>query len=191
MPGNLPEVGRVKFYRFLLLLALLGAAGLALPGCGKPAEPVDSSQAQATPSPAESSLTTASVQATPSKPGWSTSYEEGQREAKANNKLVLLDFTGSDWCGWCILLDREIFSKPEFKEYASKNLVLIELDFPKRKPMPDALKVQNVQLARRYQISAFPTIIVLNGDGKLVGELGYVQGGPAAFIAELERLRKG
>ena len=121
----------------------------------------------------------------------STSYEQGQQEAKANNKLVLLDFTGSDWCGWCVLLDREVFSKPQFKEYASKNLVLIEIDFPKRKPVPDALRKQNVVLARRYQIQGFPTIIVLNGDGQMVGELGYVKGGPAAFIAELEKLRKG
>ena len=177
----------MKFCRFFLFLALLGAASLALPGCGRSSEPVDSSSVQTTPS-NESALST---QATPSKPGWSTSYEQGQQEAKANNKLVLLDFTGSDWCGWCILLDREVFSKPQFKEYASKNLVLIELDFPKMKQMPDAIRIQNIQLARRYQISAFPTIIVLNGDGQVVGELGYVKGGPNAFIAELERLRKG
>ena len=104
---------------------------------------------------------------------------------------MLLDFTGSDWCGWCVLLEREVFSKPQFKEYASKNLVLIEVDFPKKKPLSDAIKKQNLQLAQRYQVQGFPTIIVLNGDGKIVGELGYVKGGPTAFIAELERLRKG
>jgi thioredoxin-related protein len=183
----------VKFCRFPLFLALPGAACLALAGCGRSSEPSDSPSVQATP-PAQSTQSTetaASAQATPSKTGWSTSYEQGQQEAKANNKLVLLDFTGSDWCGWCVLLDREVFSKPQFKEYASKNLVLIELDFPKRKPLSDALRQQNLQLARRYQISAFPTIIVLNGDGQVVGELGYVKGGPNAFIAELERLRKG
>lgn len=193
MQGNLPEVGRVKFCRFPLLLALLGAACLALPGCGRPSEPVDSSSAQTTPSTqsTQSTETASSIQATPSKPGWSTSYEQGQQEAKANNKLVLLDFTGSDWCGWCVLLEREVFSKPQFKEYASKNLVLIEVDFPKRKPLSDAIRKQNVQLAQRYQVQGFPTIIVLNGDGQIVGELGYVKGGPNAFIAELERLRKG
>lgn len=125
------------------------------------------------------------------KAGWTTSYEEGQQDAKANNKLVLLDFTGSDWCGWCIQLDREVFSKPQFKEYASKNLVLVELDFPKRKPVPDAIKLQNVKLARRYQVQGFPTIIVLNGEGQMVGELGYMEGGPEAFIQALERMRKG
>jgi thioredoxin-related protein len=179
---NLPEVGRVKVCRFPLLLAGIGTALLALPGCGQRSDSADSSSTQAPPS---------STQTTPSKPGWITSYEQGQQEAKANNKLVLLDFTGSDWCGWCILLDREVFSKPQFKEYASKNLVLVEVDFPKMKPMSDAIRAQNGRLAKRYQIQAFPTIIVLNGDGQIVGELGYMQGGPDAFIAVLEKLRKG
>jgi len=179
--GNLREVGRVKVRRFPLLLTVIGGALLALPGCGQRSESADSSSTQATPS----------AQTTPSKPGWITSYDQGQQEAKANNKLVLLDFTGSDWCGWCILLDREVFSKPQFKEYASKNLVLVEVDFPKMKPMSDAIKAQNVRLAERYQIQAFPTIIVLNGNGQVVGELGYMQGGPEAFIAVLEKLRKG
>ena len=170
----------MKVRRFPLVLALLGCALLALAGCGQGSESADSS-----------SSSTPSNQATPSKPGWTTSYEQGQQEAKANSKLVLLNFTGSDWCGWCILLDREVFSKPQFKEYASKNLVLVEVDFPKMKPMSEAMRAQNVQLAQRYQVQGFPTIIVLNGDGQVVGELGYTQGGPDAFIAKLERLRKG
>ncbi|MEY2488307.1 MAG: hypothetical protein QOC70_249 [Verrucomicrobiota bacterium] len=120
-----------------------------------------------------------------------TSYEQGQQEAKANNKLVLLDFTGSDWCGWCILLDREVFSKPKFKEYASRNLVLVEVDFPRTKPLSDTMRKQNMRLAQQYQVQSFPTIIVLNSDGKMVAELGYMKGGPDAFIAVLEKLRKG
>ncbi len=177
----------MKVCRFSLLLAVIGGALLALPGCGQRSESADSSSTQAPPS----TQTAPSNQTTPSKPGWITSYEQGQQEAKANNKLVLLDFTGSDWCGWCILLDREVFSKPQFKEYASKNLVLVEVDFPKMKPMSDAIRAQNVRLAMQYQVQAFPTIIVLNGDGHIVGELGYMQGGPDAFIAVLEKLRKG
>jgi thioredoxin-related protein len=177
----------VKICRFSLFAALLGVALLALPGCGESSESVDASSAQTTPS----AQTAPSNQAKPSKPGWITSYDEGQQEAKANNKLVLLDFTGSDWCGWCVLLDREVFSKPKFKEYASKNLVLVELDFPKTKPVPDTIRTQNVRLAQLYQVQGFPTIIVLNGDGQLVGEFGYVKGGPDAFIALLEKLRKG
>ncbi len=171
----------MKVCRFPLLLAVIGGALLALPGCGQRSESADSSPTQTAPS----------SQTPSSKPGWITSYEQGQQEAKANNKLVLLDFTGSDWCGWCILLDREVFSKPQFKEYASKNLVLVEVDFPKMKYVSAATRAQNERLAMRYQIQAFPTIIVLNGDGQIVGELGYMQGGPDAFIAVLEKLRKG
>jgi thioredoxin-related protein len=125
------------------------------------------------------------------KAGWLTSYEKAQREAEAQNKLLLMDFTGSDWCGWCIMLDREIFSKPEFKEYASKNLVLLEIDFPKSKQMPAEIVAQNRHLAMQYQIQAFPTVVVLDGRGKVVGALGYMKGGPGAFIAELEKLRNG
>lgn len=193
MQGNLPEVGRVQICRLPLFPALLGLTLLALPACGRRSESVDSSSAQTTP-PAQTATaaqTASSDQATPSKPGWITSVEQGQQEAKVNNKLVLLDFTGSDWCGWCVLLDREVFSKPKFKDYASKNLVLVEVDFPKRKPVPDAARRENLRLAQRYQIQGFPTIIVLNGDGQVVGEFGYVKGGPDAFIAVLEKLRKG
>ena len=125
------------------------------------------------------------------KPGWLSDYKKAQQEAKANNKLVLLDFTGSDWCGWCIKLDKEVFSKPEFKDYANKNLVLMEADFPRAKAQAVGLKKQNQELAQQYQIQGFPTIIVLNGDGQKIGELGYMEGGATSFIAELEKLRKG
>ena len=121
---------------------------------------------------------------------WQTDLKKAQSEAKSSNKLMLLDFTGSDWCGWCIRLNREVFSKPEFKEYAAKNLVLVELDFPRMKAQADSLKKQNEELAEKYGIQGFPTIIVLNGEGKKVGELGYMEGGPTAFITELEKLRK-
>lgn len=161
----------------LLLLAMSSLALHTLAGCGPRSEAGDSSSTQ-TSSPKSS------------KAGWTTNYEQGRQEAKANNKLMLVDFTGSDWCGWCILLDREVFSKPQFKEYASKNLVLVEVDFPKTKYVPPGTKAENERLAIKYQIQGFPTIIVLNGDGQVVGELGYVKGGPDAFIAVLEKLRK-
>ena len=122
---------------------------------------------------------------------WLTDYKKAQQEAKTNNKLLLLNFTGSDWCGWCIKLDKEVFSKPEFKDYANKNLVLVEVDFPRGKSQGSDIKKQNGELAEQYQIEGFPTIVVLDGDGKKVGLLGYMPGGPTAFIAELEKLRKG
>ena len=125
------------------------------------------------------------------KPGWLTDFKQAEEKAKADKKLMLLDFTGSDWCGWCIRLDREVFAKPEFQEYADKNLVLMEVDFPQGKAQTAEQKAQNQQLAIQHGIQGFPTIIVLNAEGRKVAQLGYMPGGPAAFIAALEKLRKG
>jgi thioredoxin-related protein len=121
---------------------------------------------------------------------WLTDLPKAQAKAKTENKLVMLDFTGSDWCGWCIKLNKEVFSKPEFSEYANKNLVLVEVDFPRSKKQSAELKKANAALQEKYKIEGYPTIIVLNSDGKKVGELGYQPGGPKPFIAELEKLKK-
>ena len=123
------------------------------------------------------------------KDGWSEEYDKALAQAKTDKKLVLLDFTGSDWCGWCIKLDKEVFSQAEFAEYAKKNLVLVELDFPRSKEQSKEIKAQNAKLQGEFKIQGYPTIIVLNSEGKKVGELGYQPGGPKAFIAELEKLK--
>ena len=123
---------------------------------------------------------------------WETDYKKAQDEAKVNHKLVLVNFTGSDWCGYCIQLDRAILSQPQFKDYATKNLVLVEIDFPRRKPLPIETRKQNQELAERYQIEGFPTLVVLNGEGKTVWRYeGMYMGGVAAFLAELDKVRKG
>ena len=121
---------------------------------------------------------------------WLTDAPKAQAQAKKENKLVLLDFTGSDWCGWCIKLKGEVFDLKEFKDYADKNLVLVEVDFPRKKQLSADQKKANKALQEQYKIQGYPTIIVLNGEGKKVGELGYVKGGPKAFIAELDKLKK-
>lgn len=124
--------------------------------------------------------------------GWLNDYKKAQEEAKANNKLLLLNFTGSDWCGWCIKFDKEILSQPQFKDYARDNLVLVELDFPRRKAQPVDLKKQNLQLAQQYEVLGFPTIVVLNSNGQKLWQFdGYFPGGPEAFIAQLQKLRHG
>ena len=123
---------------------------------------------------------------------WETDYKKAQQTAKVQNKLLLINFTGSDWCGYCIQFDRTILSKQEFKDYANKNLVLLEVDFPRRKEQSAAVKAQNQRLGSEYQVQGFPTVVILNGDGRKVWEYeGYFADGPQAFIAELEKLRKG
>jgi protein disulfide-isomerase len=123
--------------------------------------------------------------------GWDDDYEKALAQAKTEKKMVLLDFTGSDWCGWCIKLDKEVFSKAEFKKYAKENLVLVEVDFPQGKSQSAKLKAQNAKLKNEHGIRVYPTIIVLDSEGKKVGELGYQPGGPEAFIAKLNALKSG
>ena len=123
---------------------------------------------------------------------WLNDYKKAQQEAKASNKFLLLDFTGSDWCGWCKKFEKQILSQSQFKDYARENLVLVELDFPRAKQQSPELRKQNQELAYQYQVQGFPTIVVLDGDGQKLWQYdGYFPDGPAAFIAQLEKLRKG
>ncbi|HEY2953390.1 MAG TPA: thioredoxin family protein [Verrucomicrobiae bacterium] len=122
---------------------------------------------------------------------WLTDLPAAQAQAKKEKKLVLMDFTGSDWCGWCIRLNKEVFNTPEFNAYAKANLVLVELDFPRNKPQTDALKKANEALQQKYGAEGFPTIVVLNSDGKMVWKQGgYMPGGPKAWIAQLDGAKK-
>ena len=121
---------------------------------------------------------------------WLSDLQKAQAEAKVNHKLLLLDFTGSDWCIWCKKLDAEVFAQPGFESYAKDNLVLMKVDFPRRTPLAPDVKKQNEELAQKYSIEGFPTIVVLNGEGKQVGELGYQPGGADAFVNELKKLPK-
>lgn len=124
------------------------------------------------------------------KADWSTDYAASLAKAKAENKMVLMDFTGSDWCPACMMISRDVFSKPEFLAYAKDNLELVEVDFPMRKSQPDDVKAQNAKLQEEYAIEGFPTIVVLNPEGKKVAQMvGYAGGGAKAFIAELEKLK--
>ena len=123
------------------------------------------------------------------KDGWLDDLEKAKAQAKAENKRILLDFTGSDWCGWCKKLDAEVFSQQEFKDYAAKKLVLVEVDFPHGFKLPDATKKQNDALSKKYQIQGYPTIVVTSPSGIKKGQLGYMEGGPKAFIKALEKAK--
>ena len=120
--------------------------------------------------------------------GWLTDFEAAKTKAAAENKAMLLDFTGSDWCGWCIKLDKEVFSKQAFQDYAASNLVLVELDFPRSKEQSAEVKAQNEALAKRYNIRGFPTILILSSDGELVEKTGYQRGGAAAYVEHLKEI---
>jgi protein disulfide-isomerase len=123
---------------------------------------------------------------------WQTDYGQALATAKAARKCVLLDFTGSDWCGPCIQMKKVVFSKAAFLNYAKQNLVLVEVDYPRRKALPEDVTKQNGRLMHQYDIekSGFPTVILLNPDGKILGQLeGYGGERPADIIAWVEKLR--
>ena len=97
---------------------------------------------------------------------WLTDLPKAEAQAKAENKIVLMDFTGSDWCGWCIKFKKEVLDTPEFQAYAAKNVVLVELDYPNKKVLADDLKKANAALKSQYKISGYPTLVVLHHNGE-------------------------
>ncbi len=115
--------------------------------------------------------------------GWGEDYKAALATAAKENKKILLDFTGSDWCGWCIKLKKETFDQPAFKEYADKNLVLVEVDFPQRKSQDPLVKQQNDALQQQYRVEGFPTLVLLDPQGKVLKQQsGYIPGGPKGLI---------
>jgi protein disulfide-isomerase len=119
---------------------------------------------------------------------WETDFTKASTNASKSGLYMLLDFSGSDWCGWCVKLDEEVFSKAEFKKYAKENLVCVLVDFPRQKKQDKKLKEQNAQLAGKYEVKGFPSIIVLSPTGELVGRTGYQEGGPKKYVESLKKM---
>jgi len=119
---------------------------------------------------------------------WLTDFEEAKRISADKGKPILADFTGSDWCGYCIKLDKEVFSKQEFKDFAKENVVLFVADFPRKKPQPEKIARQNVTLQRKYGIRGFPTILILDDNGKVLGHAGYERIGPVKYVEKLKKI---
>lgn len=117
---------------------------------------------------------------------WEDNLETALQKAKTENKAVLVNFTGSDWCQWCIKLSSEVFSKPEFKEYADANLILVRLDFPRNIEQSTETKTYNNQLAQKYGVQGFPTVLLFNSSGNLVKTTGYLPGGPVTYVNDLQ-----
>ena len=122
---------------------------------------------------------------------WLTDLAKAQATAKAENKMVLMDFNGSDWCPPCKALRKNVLSSQEFIEYAKKNLVLVDVDFPHNKEQSAELKKANQALGEKYGVDGLPTVIVLSSDGKeLNKKIGYSGQATKEFIADLEKLKK-
>lgn len=106
--------------------------------------------------------------------GWLENYEAALAKSKESGKPILADFTGSDWCPPCIAMDKEIFSSQAFKDWAPGAVVLLELDFPNKRKLSAALKKQNDGLAQKYGLRSYPTVMILDSAGEVLGQtVGY------------------
>jgi thioredoxin-related protein len=126
---------------------------------------------------------------------WQTDINKAMEISKKSKKPLLLFFTGSDWCGWCIRLQKEVLKTPEFAKWAKDNVVLVELDYPRRTPQQPEIQKQNQELQQTFAIQGFPTVWFVNAskkDGKInlekLGSTGYVAGGPSAWLAGADQI---
>ena len=117
---------------------------------------------------------------------WHTSLEEALDIAKKENKDILINFTGSDWCIWCKRLHKEIFDTEVWKKEATKMYVLVEIDFPRRKEITDEAKKYNIKLAKRFNIEGFPTVFLMHSDETIYCETGYQRGGAENYVQFLQ-----
>ena len=127
-------------------------------------------------------------------PIWYPDLGPAQALAAEQGKDLLVDFTGSDWCKWCIQLHREVFSRGSFQEYAREHFVLVSLDFPDKRgevirAMSEELQQRNWAHKERYGIDGFPTVLLMSAEGDVWGRTGYRKGGAEAYVAHLEELR--
>lgn len=119
---------------------------------------------------------------------WTDDYEAARLQAKAENRFLLLDFTGSDWCGWCKKLDAEVFAKGDFKNYAKANLVCVTVDFPRNSTLKKKVAEQNEQLAKTFGVHGYPSIIILDPSGNKLNKVGYQEGGAEKYVELLETI---
>jgi thioredoxin-related protein len=114
----------------------------------------------------------------------SESWDQILEKASGASKPIVLEFTGSDWCPPCMMMNKEVFSTPEFKKFADNDIVFVKLDFPRKKELPADESERNNELAQQFRVEAFPTVVVLDAKGKeLERNVGFMRGGPSAFIS--------
>jgi protein disulfide-isomerase len=119
---------------------------------------------------------------------WLENLEEAQLLSEQTDKPIFVNFTGSDWCGWCIKLHDEVFSQKEFIDYASENLILLKLDFPRNIPQTDEIKAYNRDLAIKYEVQGFPTILLLDKNADEINRTGFQYGGAEKYVAHIKEL---
>tara|TARA_Y100000588_G_C14134554_1_gene873195 strand:- start:642 stop:1139 length:498 start_codon:yes stop_codon:yes gene_type:complete len=140
------------------------------------------------PAPADAPSQSPSAPKAAPKAKWLTNLEEALAQAKKDDKLVFADFTGSDWCRPCVAFHKKVLTQPTFLKYAQANLILVEIDYPISKPQPAELKKANKALKEKYKIESWPTILVLDAEGKILCRENGYEGDPAPqYTANLKK----
>ena len=124
---------------------------------------------------------------------WSSNFEEAKQLASKSNENIVLVFQGSDWCGPCIKLDKEIWSTKEYQDLAKTHFVMLKADFPRKKAnkLPAEMEQQNKKLAETYNSQGFfPLVVVLDKNGKLLGTMGYEKSTPSNYFKKLTSFEK-
>jgi thioredoxin-related protein len=119
---------------------------------------------------------------------WHTNMDEAMKIATREDKQLLINFTGSDWCVWCKRLEGEVFEQSQFQEEATDDFVLVELDFPRSTPQSDEVKKHNRKWQEQYGVEGFPTIVLANAKGEAFANTGYLPGGPGPYMMHLDEL---
>src|ERR1043165_1484130 len=115
--------------------------------------------------------------------------DAAKKQAKAEHKDILVDFTGSDWCGWCMTLDKEVFLTEEYKSGASKNFISVQLDFPRKTKLSPEIEKRNKAWKRELKSMSFPDVLMLDENGKVYANTGYRAGGATFYVGHMEELR--
>ncbi len=123
--------------------------------------------------------------------GWLVKIEEAFNESKETGKPIMANFTGSDWCGWCHKLTDNVFSKAQFKDWAEDNVVLLELDFPRRKKLPEDIRQQNFSLQQAFQVRGYPTVWVFHMDKNEKGQFAIQALGRTGYTPTVDQFISG
>ncbi len=118
---------------------------------------------------------------------WLTDATKAFERARAQNKPLLIYFTGSDWCVWCKRLDAQILQTSEFRQ-AAQHWVLLKADFPRFSAQPDSIQRHNAALLKIYGVEGFPMLIFTDGKGNERGRMGYSNASASLFVSQLKSL---
>ncbi|MCI5799915.1 MAG: thioredoxin family protein [Victivallales bacterium] len=121
---------------------------------------------------------------------WTDNFQLATELAQKEGKPILMLFTGSDWCGYCIKMEKNAFGVPAFGDFLNKNFVLFKADFPSRKQIPEDTKKQNRQLAKKYAIPGYPTVVIISANGKELTRTGFIRGGVKDYISHYQDILK-